>query len=124
MLVNAGSDSGRVGYDWSFRDGSWCGKLSQALTQRRLAMLTDEKAGRMFSMLHCTAYECNLCGSNSRSESDGKPLYLCPECLAKLLYATGTDPKKRFKSLIDFCNLNGLMEEAGFYRRSLEAINL
>ena len=76
----------------------------------------------MFSMRHCIAYECNMCGSNHRAESDRRPLALCPHCLAKLSYATGADPKKRFEKLIAFCKANGLEQEQAFYEKSLAAL--
>jgi archaemetzincin len=76
----------------------------------------------MFSMMHCTLYECNMCGSNHRAESDRRPLALCPHCLAKLCYASGADPEKRFERLIGFCKLGGLKPEQEFYEKSLAAI--
>ena len=49
----------------------------------RFALITaTHETGHMFSMLHCTAYECCMCGSNHREESDRRPVYLCPECTA------------------------------------------
>lgn len=93
----------------------------------RLCLLRTMKTatheiGHMFSMLHCTAYECNMCGSNNRGESDRRPLALCPQCLAKVCWATGTDPVKRFRRLRDFCKKNGLKDQAGFYDRSIKAL--
>ena len=63
-----------------------------------------------------------MCGSNHRAESDRRPLALCPHCLAKLCYATGVDPAKRFERLIAFCKRHGLAKEEAFYRKSLEAL--
>ncbi len=71
------------------------------------------------SMRHCTLFECNMCGSNHREESDRNPLALCPHCLAKLCHATGADPEERFEKLIAFCKENGLREEQVFYERLL-----
>ena len=31
-------------------------------------------------------------GANHRTELDSQPLWICPECQAKLAYATGGDP--------------------------------
>ena len=50
------------------------------------------------------------------------PLGLCPHCLAKLCYATGADPQKRFQRLIEFCKANGLKAEQVFYEKSLAAM--
>jgi archaemetzincin len=48
------------------------------------------------------AYECVMNGSNHRLESDGAPLFLCPNCLAKLCWNTGQDPTKRYESMLEF----------------------
>ena len=66
------------------------------LCLRRTIKTATHETGHMFSMMHCTLYECNMCGSNHRAESDRRPLALCPHCLAKLCHATGADPQKRF----------------------------
>jgi archaemetzincin len=80
------------------------------------------ETGHMFSMLHCTLWECLMCGSESLWESDQQPLEVCPECLAKLCWATRTDPKERFQRLADFCARNALAKEAAFYQSSLRAL--
>ena len=73
-------------------------------------------------MLHCTAYECNMCGSNSLTESDRRPSALCPECLAKVCWATVSDPVERYRKLKAFCEKHGLKDEAAFYGRSIKAL--
>jgi archaemetzincin len=92
------------------------------LCLRRTIKTASHETGHMFSMLHCTLFECNMCGSNHRAESDRRPLALCPHCLAKLCYATGADPGKRFEKLIGFCKANGLKPEQEFYEKSLAVI--
>jgi archaemetzincin len=89
---------------------------------RTLKTATHE-TGHMFSMPHCTFYECNLCGSNHLAEGDRRPLELCPVCLAKLCYATGADPAKRFQALIEFHKKHGLKAEQDFCEKSLAALN-
>lgn len=76
----------------------------------------------MFSFSHCTAYECAMCGSNSLGEGDRHPLWLCPQCLAKLCYAVHADPVVRYRGLEGFCKRNGLLAEAAFYQRSAEVL--
>ena len=76
----------------------------------------------MFSMHHCTMYECNMCGTNSLAESDRRPLSLCPECVAKLCWATGCDPVKRYRQLATFCKNQGLAAEQAFYERAIEML--
>lgn len=92
------------------------------LCLRRTIKIGTHETGHMFSMFHCTLFECNMCGCNHQAEADSRPLALCPNCLAKLLYATGARPEKRFRKLIEFCKKNGLDEEREFYEKSLEAI--
>ncbi|MBU4460657.1 MAG: archaemetzincin, partial [Verrucomicrobia bacterium] len=60
------------------------------------------ETSHMFSMYHCTAYECCMCGSNHQEESDRRPLHLCPECVAKVCWATQADPVARYKRLVEF----------------------
>ena len=77
---------------------------------RTLKTATHE-TGHMFSMAHCTLFECNMCGSNHLPEADRRPLELCPHCLAKLCYATNADPIKRFERLIAFYRAHDLSAE-------------
>jgi len=88
---------------------------------RTLKVATHE-TGHMFSMSHCTHYQCNMNGSNHLKESDQKPLALCPECLAKVCWATRADPLERFRKLAEFCKTQGLKDEQAFYERSLQAL--
>ncbi len=85
----------------------------------RTLKTASHETGHMFSMQHCTLYECNMCGSNHREEADRRPLWLCPHCLAKLCYATGADPVRRFKDLAAFSKRAGLQAEEAFYEKSL-----
>jgi archaemetzincin len=82
---------------------------------RTLKVATHE-TGHMFSIKHCIAYQCNMQGSNSLPESDGQPIHLCPECHAKIVYATGCDPVQRYQKLIEFCRAHGLDDELSFYQ--------
>lgn len=93
----------------------------------RLCLLRTVKTavheiGHMFSMRHCTAYQCGMCGSNHREESDRRPLALCPECVAKVCWATGSNPLERYKKLATFCKEHGLQSEHDFYERCVRAL--
>ncbi len=92
------------------------------LCLRRTLKTATHETGHMFSIQHCIAYECNMCGSNNREESDRSPLYLCPQCVAKVCWATQSDPGERFKKLQAFCEQNQLTDEAKFYARSAETL--
>ena len=113
----------RVGV-WSiYRNGNPGGSPAEfRLCLLRTIKTATHETGHMFSMLHCTAYECNMCGSNNRAESDAHPAALCPECLAKVCWATGADPLKRFVSLYGFCRAQGLDAQADSFARSIRAL--
>jgi archaemetzincin len=92
------------------------------LCLRRTLKTATHEVAHMFGMLHCIYFQCNMCGSNHRAESDRRPLWLCPVCLAKLVYATGVDPVSRYEKLADWCKQNGLDPEAQFYEKSLRLL--
>lgn len=93
------------------------------LCLRRTLKTASHETGHMFSMLHCTLYQCNMCGSNHLAESDRRRLALCPHCLAKVCWLTKADPADRFEKLIAFCREHGLKEDQEFYEQSLEAVS-
>ena len=88
----------------------------------RTLKTASHETGHMFSMQHCTLYECNMCGSNHREEADRRPLWLCPHCLAKLCHATGADPLRRFKDLAAFSKARGTQARAGVLREIARAL--
>ncbi|MHC4661961.1 MAG: archaemetzincin [Planctomycetota bacterium] len=113
----------RVGV-WSiYRNGNpvQSGDTFKLCLLRTIKTATHE-TGHMFSMYHCTAYECNMCGSNHREESDRRPLACCPECMAKICWAVRCDPIPRYKKLAGFCEEHGLEAEHDFFIRSIKAI--
>jgi archaemetzincin len=76
----------------------------------------------MFGMRHCKAHLCNLNGANSLEEADRWPLEPCPDCLAKLLWLTGTTPGEWMRGVLSFYEEHGLGEEAERTRRHLSNI--
>lgn len=92
-------------------------------TLKRTLRTAVHETGHMFSLPHCTFFQCVMCGSNHLEEADRQPLSLCPICLAKLCYATGAEPRKRFKELIGFAKEHGLADETELWQRSLEALD-
>ncbi|MEX2186297.1 MAG: archaemetzincin [Pirellulales bacterium] len=88
----------------------------------RTLKTASHEMGHMFSMPHCTAFECNMCGSNNREESDRRPLAECPQCMAKICWACEIDPATRYEKLAAFCRERGLREEAEFFSKSAMAL--
>lgn len=82
----------RVGV-WSFARFGDPDASAEAYTlcHRRVYATALHEALHLFGFLHCTAHPCLMNGSNSLDESDRQPLWLCPECLAKLAWATDQD---------------------------------
>ena len=104
---------------WSiYRNGNAEGNPEEfRLCLLRTMKTATHETGHMFGMQHCIAYECNMCGSNNREEADRRPIQLCPECVAKVWWATGTDPLSRYERLASFCEKQGLKPEQEFYQR-------
>lgn len=92
------------------------------LTLLRTMKIAVHETGHMFSLPHCTAYRCVQAGVNSLDEEDRAPLWLCPQCLPKLAWATSTDPRDHLAHTGAFCAKHGLAREAAFLRTSLEAL--
>jgi archaemetzincin len=92
------------------------------LALRRALKVAIHETGHMFSLEHCTAYRCVQAGVNHLDEEDRAPLWLCPECVTKVLWATQNEPEKRYESLMAFCRDAGLEDEARFFARSLATL--
>jgi archaemetzincin len=113
----------RVGV-WSLNrlgDPAQSKEAYQTCLQRTLKLATHE-TGHMFSILHCKKYRCNMQGSNHQQEADSQPMALCPECHAKIIFATGASPKTRFAQLADFCDAHNMSNEADYYRSAIESM--
>jgi archaemetzincin len=98
------------------------GKRQYALVVLRTFKTAAHEIGHMLSILHCRAFECNMCGSNSSAERDARPIALCPECLGKLCWATGSDPGERYRNLGRFYRAHGLGGQSEFCDKSLRAL--
>ncbi|MGH9946611.1 MAG: archaemetzincin [Pyrinomonadaceae bacterium] len=77
-----------------------------ALLDRTLKIAMHE-TGHMFSMRHCTKYECLMSGTNHLAETDRRPIDACPECMAKVAWAMNYDPELRYENLAAFWRKNG-----------------
>lgn len=87
----------------------------------RTLKTSTHELGHVFTMSHCTFYECNMCGANHLGELDRHPLELCPQCLAKLCYATGAEPVQRWQQLLTFCRAHDLSVERESCEKLLNA---
>ena len=109
----------RVGV-WSiYRNGDPSGSAADfRVALERTIKTAAHEIGHMFTLQHCIQYECLMNGANNRAESDAQPMALCPECIAKICWATGAEPAPRFKKLAAFCQREGLSEQAKFFLKS------
>ena len=92
------------------------------LTLLRTLKIAAHETGHMFSLQHCTKYECVMNGTNSLNETDRRPLDACPECMAKLCWAAGADPRERYARLAAFCVEHGLPVEQRFFETSVHTL--
>ncbi len=88
----------------------------------RTIKTATHETGHMFSLLHCTAYKCNMCGSNHLDESDAHPLWLCPHCMVKVCTLTNCDPKNRYLKLAEFAKEHLYDYQEKFFLKSAEAL--
>lgn len=113
----------RVGVWSMYRQGDPEGGEEQyRLFLLRMLKTAAHEIAHMFSLMHCTMYECGMCGSNSRAEADRRPLALCPECMAKVCFAARYDPLERYRKLAEFCRKHRWTPQADFYVRSLRTL--
>ena len=93
-----------------------------ALCRRRTFKLAVHETGHMFSMRHCIAYKCGMCGSNHLEEADKRPLHFCAECFVKVCCATKAEPLLRARKLVEFLESKGMDEDVEFYRNAINLI--
>jgi archaemetzincin len=119
----------RVGVWSMYRNGD----AAKSDREFRLCLLRTLKTathetGHMLSIPHCTAWACNMNGSNHQEESDRNPIWLCPECVAKIWWGNpklsekADAPAERYEALAAFMKKTGLTKEAAFYSRSAAAL--
>ncbi len=97
-------------------------KEAYLLALRRALKVAVHETGHMFSLEHCTAYRCVQAGVNSLDEDDRAPLWLCPECVTKIVWATQNEHESRYEKLLAFCRDAELAEESRFFARSLDSL--
>jgi len=124
FVFGEASLSDRVGV-WSiYRKGNADGSPAEfRLVLRRTLQTAVHEMGHMLGMLHCKKWKCVMNGCNSLEESDRRPLSLCPECLAKVLWVTGTNPVARFEKLKEFYKNEGMEKELNYVKKALEIVS-
>jgi archaemetzincin len=68
----------------------------------RTLKVSMHETGHMFSMRHCTKYECLMSGTNHLGETDRRPLDTCPECTMKIAWAMKYPAVERYRNLAEF----------------------
>jgi archaemetzincin len=91
------------------------------LLERSFKILAHE-TGHMFSLAHCTAYECLMNGTNSLDETDRSTIHLCPECLHKLQWDLKLDVMRRYRQLRDIYDKSGYADLADWTQRRLASL--
>jgi len=94
---------------------------SRTFLLRTIKIATHE-TGHMFSMHHCTAFNCVMSGSNHLRETDTHPIDACPECMAKVCWFSHLTPAERYQRLEKVCRENGLAKEADEFKKKYEAV--
>ncbi|MBS2015878.1 MAG: hypothetical protein JST00_23525 [Deltaproteobacteria bacterium] len=121
-VFGQGSLRDRVGV-WSLaRNGDSSDEAGYDRALLRAIKVATHEVGHMFGMHHCTTYRCNMAGANSLEESDQSPVWLCPECLAKLSWATGEPARAHLRRMHAFFTDRELAVEAQHYAASLAVI--
>jgi archaemetzincin len=113
----------RVGV-WSlYRNGDpRVNEESFRLCLRRTLKTAAHETGHMLGIPHCARWECCMNGSRSREENDRQSLEFCPECQPKIWWSCGADPAKRCQALVEFCEREGLSDEADLFKAEAEAL--
>lgn len=92
------------------------------IARLRAIKVTVHEVGHMLGIMHCTAYECRMNGANGRRELDEQPLWLCPECEAKVWWATRCNRRQRYERLTDLARQNDFAEAATLWSKSAQAM--
>jgi len=92
-------------------------------TLLRTMKVASHETAHMLGMHHCIRYRCNVNGSNSLQESDGQPVWLCWQCLAKLCYHRNAHPLEHLEGLYAFHSRMGLDTAAViYYKKALDIL--
>lgn len=98
-------------------------KATRATFLLRTLKIAAHETGHMFSMRHCTKYECVMSGTNHIGETDRRPIDACPECTAKISWLSDIDIATRYKRLAEYCRRNSLSKETTEFERKTKAVS-
>lgn len=88
----------------------------------RTLKIAAHETGHMFSISHCTKYECLMSGTNHLGETDSRPVDACPECTAKIVWMKKQNPQERFIKLSAFFKKNGLTPLSASFSKKAEIV--
>lgn len=108
---------------WRFGNPDKSAEDYKTFLSRTLKIAMHE-TGHMFSMTHCTKYECLMSGSNHLAETDRRPLDFCPECMAKIAWAMKYEPAVRYRNLAKFWEKQGWTTEQKTFEEKAIAVRL
>jgi archaemetzincin len=91
---------------------------------KRALKIAVHETGHMFSMRHCTKFECVMSGSNHLGETDRHPLDACPECMAKIAWLSKVPPEARYRRLEAVSRKFGLVGEANEFVNKAAAVSM
>ena len=89
---------------------------------RRTMKIAVHETGHMFSIRHCTKYECVMSGTNHLGETDRRPIDACPECMAKICWMNKEKPSDRYKRLGAFARKYRMNEELKDFDQKAAAV--
>jgi len=91
---------------WRFGNPDKDQKEYKLFLERTLKVAMHE-TGHMFTMHHCTKYECLMSGVNHLGELSRRPVDVCPECMAKIAWGMKYQPTERYRNLSNFWQKEG-----------------
>lgn len=110
------------------RVGVWSLKRLEFKTDRgnfllRTLKIATHETGHMFSMRHCTKYECVMSGTNHIAETDRRPIDACPECMAKICWFSKIAAAERYKRLAAYCRKHFLQKQADEFEKKQKSVS-
>ncbi len=88
----------------------------------RILKGASHETAHLLSIPHCTTWLCNMNGKANMQEFDRSPLYMAPDCLAKLIFATNANINRRMTELENFATSNNLAPDYLNYCQQANAL--